>query len=72
MKKLDFLKKVNQKEIIKQMNLIQGYIKESRDYFMEFEKILNDNFDDSNKLKLIKEKYDLFCSNHSMILYESK
>lgn len=66
-------KKFNQAEIIKQLNLIQGYIKESKDYFKKFEGFLNDEkLSDQDKLICIKNQYLEFCNNHSILLYDKK
>ena len=67
--KNNIFNKLNQGEIIKQLNLIQAYIIDSKEYFNNFESYLNDpELNDQDKLICIKNQYLEFNSNHSILL----
>ena len=67
--KNNIFKKFSQKEIIQQMNLITGYVNDSKKYFNGFENYINNNeLSDSDKLICIKNQYSEFISNHSLLM----
>ena len=69
--KNNIFKKFSQKEIIQKMNLISGYVNDSRKYFNGFENYINnDELSDSYKLICIKNQYLEFISNHSVLMKE--
>lgn len=69
MKKNNIFKKFSQKEIIQKMNLITGYVNDSKKYFKGFESYLNNNeLSDSDKLICIKNQYLEFINNHSVLM----
>ena len=66
---MKIFKKFNQAELIKKLNLIQGYIKDSSIYFKKFEEYLNDkDLSDKDKLICLRNQYLEFSSNHSILL----
>lgn len=66
---MKIFKKFNQAELIKKLNLIQGYVKDSSIYFKKFEEYLNSkDLSDKDKLICLRNQYLEFSSNHSILL----
>ena len=67
--KNNIFKKFSQKDIIQKMNLVNGYVNDSKRYFNEFENYLYSNeLSNEDKLICINNLYREFISNHSMLL----
>lgn len=69
--KNNMFKKFSQKEIIQKMNLITGYVNDSKRYFNDFEKYLyNNDLSNEDKLICINNLYREFISHHSILIKE--
>lgn len=72
MKKNNIFKKFSQKEIIQKMNLITGYVNDSKRYFNDFEKYLyNNELSNEDKLICINNLYREFIIHHSTLIKEN-
>ena len=66
--KKSLFKNMNPNKIIEQLNQIQVFVFDSREYFINFENYLNDkDLSDKDKLICIRNQYLEFISKHSIL-----
>lgn len=66
--KKSLFKNMNPNKIMDQLNQIQVFVFDSRDYFVNFENYLNDKeLSDKDKLICIRNQYLEFISKHSIL-----
>ncbi len=66
--KKSLFKNMNPNKILEQLNQIQVFVFDSREYFINFENYLNDkDLSDKDKLICIRNQYLEFISKHSIL-----